>query len=271
MIAITEDRRMLGYGSLGAYPDIIHFVTTRRGGCSEGAYASFNCSPFSGDREEHVRSNQDSLCESLLQRPLELVIPHQVHGVRCLVVDETYLQAAPAQKQEWLEGTDALLTAEPGYCLCISTADCVPVLLYDKRLQAIAAVHAGWRGTVEGIVERTMQCMRTVFGTKGEDVIACIGPGISLQAFEVGGEVYEAFLRKGYDMAQIACWNEETEKHHLDLWEANRRQLLDFGVPAAQIETAGICTYTNQEQFFSARRLGIHSGRILSGIMIIRK
>lgn len=92
-----------------------------------------------------------------------------------------------------LEGIDALVTDIPGCCICISTADCIPILLYDKQHQAIAAVHAGWRGTVNFIVGHTLERMRAVYGTVGEEVVACIGPGISLESFEVGDEVYEGF------------------------------------------------------------------------------
>ena len=107
--------------------------------------------------------------------------------------------------------------------------------------------------------------MRTLDGTDGTDVSAVVVPGISLAAFEVGDEVYEAFRLAGFPMDRIA---RKQEKWHIDLWEANRLQLLDFGVPSAAIETAGICTYTHCDDFFSARRLGIRSGRMLTGIML---
>ena len=80
--------------------------------------------------------------------------------------------------------------------------------------------------------------------------------------------MYEAFQQHDFDMSRISVWNERTRKHHIDLWEANRIQLLDFGVPDSRIELSGICTYTHCDEFFSARRLGIRSGRILSGIML---
>ena len=259
---------MLGYESLSSYSNISHFVTARQGGCSEGAYASFNCTPYSGDEVEKVRRNQSLLVEGMSQMPRELVIPLQTHDTNCLLIGDVYLSDSPRQKQDMLCGVDALITREPGYCLCISTADCVPVLVYDTKHCAVAAIHAGWRGTVAYIVRDTLLRMEKEFGTSGEDVVACIGPSISLTSFEVGEEVYEAFQKNGFDMPRISIRKEETGKHHIDLWEANRLQLLAFGVPPGQVELAQICTYIHHDDFFSARRLGIKSGRILSGIMI---
>ena len=171
-------------------------------------------------------------------------------------------------RQLLLRGMDALITNVPGYCVCVTTADCVPVLLYDKKQHVVAAVHAGWKGTVKHIVSHVMDNMTQKFGTQGEDVIACIGPSISLESFEVGDEVYDAFEESGFDMSLISMKKKETGKYHIDLWEANRIELLNRRVPAEQIEVAGICTYIHHDEFFSARRLGIDSGRTLSGIMI---
>lgn len=269
MSSLTEDKKMLEYGLLSSYSNICHFVTTRYGGSSKGAYSSFNCSPYSGDEAEHVRLNQQTLCEALsCCSPSNLVIPFQTHGTKIGVIDAGFIVSDAQKREELLHGVDALITKEPGYCICISTADCVPVLLYDKKNRVVAAVHAGWRGTVNYIVNLTLEKMRTIYGTEGQDVIACIGPSISLQSFEVGNEVYEAFRAGGFDMSRISVFKEDTREYHLDLWEANRMQLLDFGVPGKQIEISGICTYIQHENFFSARRLGIKSGRILSGIML---
>lgn len=270
MIPLTEDKRMLGYEALAPYSNISCFVTTRHGGCSQGSYASLNCTPYTGDDAECVRRNREIVCDTLPQRPKELVIPFQTHGTQALVIDGEYLEADETERHRLLQGIDALITREPGYCLCISTADCIPLLFYDKAHQVIAAVHAGWRGTVNRLPAQVLRQMQALYHTEGKEVIACIGPGISQSAFEVGEEVFEAFRNQGFSMERIAQWKSETQKHHIDLWEANRLQLSDFGIPDKQIEIAGICTYRQCEDFFSARRLGIRSGRILSGIMLRR-
>ena len=263
----SEDSRMLVYGSMQPYTDIFCFSTTRHGGYSEGAYASFNCNGYCGDREETVERNRELLCGLLPQRPENLVIPHQIHGTEVRVIDEAFLRLPASKRTMALEGVDALVTNIPGQCLCISTADCIPVLCYDRHLRVAAAVHAGWRGTVARIVEKTLDRMREVYGTRAEDIVACIGPGISLDAFEVGDEVFEAFRDAGFPMDRIA---RRLSKWHLDLWEANRLQLLERGVPEAQVSVSGLCTYRLNETFFSARRQGIRSGRILSGILLMQ-
>ena len=130
MIPLTEDRKMLGYELLASYLGISCFVTTRHGGCSQGNYASLNCTPYTGDEAEAVRRNQEIVCSSLPQRPQELVIPFQTHGTKALVIDGTYLHATAEERHSMLQGIDALITREPGCCICISTADCIPILLY---------------------------------------------------------------------------------------------------------------------------------------------
>lgn len=259
---------MLGYELLSAYPNIFHFVTTRQGGVSEGTYASFNCSPYCGDDQQKVWSNQERLMESFPTTFRQLIIPYQVHGTKIGLIDQAFRDLSAEEQKKQLHGVDAVVTNQSGCCVCVSTADCVPLLVYDRKQQVVAAIHAGWRGTVENITLSVLQKMRLVYGSSGEDLIVTIGPSISLSCFEVGEEVYETFREKGFDVSRISSFHKQTGKHHIDLWEANRIQLLEFGVPEKQIEISGICTYTHHDEFFSARRLGINSGRILSGIML---
>lgn len=245
-------------------PAVKAFSTCRDGGCGEGAYASFNCTHYCGDNPVHVSANRERLCTDWQIAPDRLFIPRQVHDTRIAIVDEAFLTESMSRQTELLEGVDALVSPLPQCCLAVSTADCVPVLLYDERNGIIAAIHAGWRGTVAGIVWKTLDLMARRYGTLGEDVKAAIGPSISQASFEVGDEVCQAFEKAGFPMGQIAV---RKEKWHIDLWEANRIQLRERGVLPLCIEVVGICTYQQVDRFFSARRLGIMSGRILTGIM----
>lgn len=269
MTPICSDKSLWKFNLLEQYKgSITNFVTTRHGGFSKGSYATFNPSPYSGDDIEDVKKNLDKLSKSLRQTPLKIFRPRQVHGIDLRVIDHQFLSATEEEQMKLLTGVDAICTNMAGYAVCVSTADCVPILLYDKRHQAVAAVHAGWRGTVQRILTHTLDRMKGLYQTAGEDVVACIGPSISLASFEIGEEVYEAFEKARFPMSDISIWNDETKKHHIDLWKANSGLLQEWGIPVCQIEVAGICTYIHQNDFFSARRLGIKSGRILSGIMI---
>ncbi|NDV65432.1 peptidoglycan editing factor PgeF [Bacteroides sp. 224] len=271
MISLTTDKRMLGYEMLSMYPNISHFVTTRNGGSGTGNYTSFNCSPYCGDEAEVVKHNQELLRQGLSQPDAQLIIPRQTHGADIGVIDEVFLNSSEEEQRKLLDSKDAVVTNQKGCCVCVSTADCVPLLLYDQKQQVVAAVHAGWRSTVSCIVAKTLKLMQEVYKTKGEDVVVTIGPSISLISFEVGEEVYKAFDVVGFDMNRISYRDQDSGKPHINLQEANRMQLIDFGIPQSQIELANICTYINHEDFFSARRLGIDSGRMLSGIMIRTK
>lgn len=262
---------MLGYTVNEKYPNIYCFSTTRHGGVSQGNYASMNCTQYTGDNIRHIQQNQELLRSRLPQGVQELIIPFQTHSTNVLPIDKNFLRLTPEERTEKLQQTDALITDEPGICICISTADCIPLLLYDTKQQVTAAIHAGWKGTAAKIVPKTIGEMTKQYGTCAADIVACVGPGISVDAYEVGNEVITFFEKAGLDPAQIAVWHRQKKKYHLNLPLANKIQLQDAGVLADNIYDCGICTYQHCEDFFSARRLGIHSGRILSGIIIQKK
>lgn len=258
---------MLEYYTLNS--DSIAFSTSRAGGVGIDTYASFNVNPFCGDSPESVSRNRALLCRELDIPESHLIIPHQTHDTKAREIDFSFLEKPQEERRQLLEGIDAVYTRERGICVSVSTADCIPVLLCNPKAGIVAAIHAGWRGTCGRIVEKTLQEVIRNYGVKGEDFQAIIGPGISLDSFEVGDEVYQAFSDAGFGMTAIARRYPAAvgEKWHIDLWECNRLQLLAMGVPAAQIQVAGICTYKQHETYFSARRLGIKSGRILTGIL----
>ena len=196
-------------------------------------------------------------CVELLTQALgcPVVIAHQQHTDHIRRIDD------PLMPSE-LEGVDALITDRRDLCLCITTADCIPVLLYDPHTAAIAAVHAGWRGTAKRIVEKTISAMQREYGTKAQDLYAVIGPGICGRHYEVGTEVLEAFNDAGFPLDQVA------KGRLLDLPLANRLSLLQAGIPDTHIHDCAICTYENDQEYFSYRREGPHTGRLLNGILL---
>ena len=241
------------------------FYTTRKGGVSCGCYGGFNVNAFCGDDETHVTANRRLLAKELGVAKDRLIIPHQTHGIESRMIAEEFFGLPGRVRQMLLEGIDCVMTDVPGVCIGVSTADCIPLLFYDRAHHAAAAVHAGWRGTLNKIAHKAVVEMHHCFKTVPQDVVAVIGPGISLANFEVGQEVYEQFAQLGNDMERIA---KMYDKWHIDLPECNRLQLVEAGVPERQILSADICTYDHCDEFFSARRLGIGSGRIYTGIVL---
>jgi YfiH family protein len=152
---------------------------------------------------------------------------------------------------------DALVTSLPGVAVSIRTADCYPILLADARNRAVGAVHAGWRGTAAHIAEKTLEAMRSEFGTSPADVSAAIGPGIGVCCYEVGEEVARQF---GFGA-----------RTHLDLLSENRKQLEAAGVPPQNIQALGVCTSCDAERFFSYRREKEAAGRMISFIRILKQ
>jgi len=241
------------------------FSTTRHGGASKGLYGELNINPFCGDDKDAVLRNRRALAHALTIEEQRLVLPHQVHGTAIKAVDDDFFALTSEGRKRFVEGIDGIMTDRKGISIGVSTADCIPIILYDEAHHAAAAVHAGWRGTVKRIAGEAVNAMTLRYGTRPEQLKALIGPGISLKNFEVGDEVFDAFRHEGFDMNRIAV---RYEKWHIDLPECNRLQLIETGVRAENIINSAICTYDNTADYFSARRLGINSGRIYTGIIV---
>lgn len=242
------------------------FSSTRHGGYSKGNYGEFNINPYCGDEQDAIKNNFTALCRELSINENCFVLPHQVHKTEILIIDKDFMQLDCWQRKKRLEGIDALITKEQDICISVSTADCVPILLYSSEYRIAAAVHAGWRGTLNNIAGKTVAAMTDKLGADPSKISAIIGPSISQEAFEVGAEVYEQFENKAFDMHEIAT--HINGKWHIDLWKANAMQLEAPGIRHENIHKANICTFSNCCDYFSARRLGINSGRIVSGIIL---
>lgn len=241
------------------------FSSTRHGGISQGNHGAFNVNLYCGDDPEDIAANRKALCQMLKIKDDRLVMPHQVHGTGIAQVGKTFFRLSEEVRRQVMEGIDALMTNIPDICIGVSTADCIPIIIYDPEHHAASVVHSGWRGTAADIAGVAVTSMQMAYHSRPEALKAVIGPGISLQNFEVGDEVYEQFAAAGYPMEQIA---RRYEKWHIDLWQCCRLQLEEVGLQADHIQTTGICTFDQYEDYFSARRLGIDSGRILTGIVL---
>lgn len=241
------------------------FSTTRHGGWSRGNYGELNINPYCGDEADAIQRNLEILSKELGIEEERLLLPHQVHGIESRMIAEELFTLPGAVRSMILDGADALMTDCRNVCIGVSTADCIPLILYDPRHHVSAVVHAGWRGTLNRIAHKVIVDMSRCYDTRPADVRAVLAPGIGLDNFEVGQEVYDQFAALGNNMERIA---KMYSKWHIDLPLCNRIQLEEAGVPADHIMASEICTFDHFNDFFSARRLGINSGRIYTGIIL---
>lgn len=244
------------FESFKKYKDIAHFVTTKEG------WMFGNNPRFTGDRESDYTGFREELALSCHWDARRYIFARQTHSDHVAVVNSDNLLTTIAD-------TDALITNEPGLFVCVQTADCVPVLLFDPHQRVVAAIHAGWRGTVSKIARKTVQRMTESFGCDPSNIIAGIGPSIHLHAYEVGRDVVEA-VEAGFSNSQALLKPSMNEgKAYFDLWEANQTVLIDSGIAEENIEIMGLCSFEHAGLFFSARREGVDTGRMVSGIRLV--
>ena len=233
------------------FKELLALQSTREEGVSEGAYSSLNLGINTEDSIENVHENTRRLCTAAHITPESLVISVQVHGTEILCTD----------KPGRYHGYDAFITNRNDLFLCILTADCYPVLLYDPQHHAVGAVHAGWKGSAGKIVMKTISAMQTNFKSVPEECFAYIGTGISANAYEVSLEIAREFPP---DNCQHSPFSHAEEKYLLDLSIANYQQLLASGIPALNIERSSFCSYADSSMFFSYRRDQGKTGRMVS-------
>lgn len=248
------DRSLISYQILKDFPQVKAFTTLKQTLVGEESPR------FTGNPEIQALKNRKKLAEILNMEAEQLIFPRQTHTSSVACVNE--------MPGKIFNNTDALVTNRPGICLCIQTADCVPVLLYDPVRKAIGAVHAGWRGTVGLIAGKVVKTLQHNYASNPKNVKVVIGPSIGPENYEVGSEVVEA-VRKSIPQPESSLKKHASGKYHLDLWEANRQVLLESGILSKNIEISGNCTYSGENHFFSARREGIETGRLVSGIMLL--
>ena len=233
-----------------------HAVSTKK---SMEPYA-FSVALHTGENKENIVANRKKVLSMLgWEEPIHFVLANQTHSdhIKIISIEES---RGWESLDDAIEDCDALITNKKDLVLSILTADCVPVLLLDSKKGVIAAVHAGWKGTKEQIVAKTVEKMVDVFDCKAEDIIAGIAPSIGRCCYEVGEEVAENFddIPHAYDSVG--------EKFMLDLPFINKTQLLNAGLQESNIEMSQLCTACEVERFFSYRKEQGCSGRFISMI-----
>jgi polyphenol oxidase len=277
---VQRGLRILQVPALAKFPWLVHGFSTRVAGVSKlNGKRVLNLGFTEWDSRDNVKENRRRLQAAVGAKDFKLVSLLQFHSDAIVQFEE-----APTEPSR----ADASVTKMAGLLLAVQTADCVPILLVDPKNHAIAAVHAGWRGTLARIVEKSIGRMHMQFGTHAADLLAAIGPAIGGCCYEVGTEVAAAFsgqfpnaaeffdeLRTGDEPNPLQWLNMMPPGHQpppkkvlLDLRKANRSQLEAAGVPAANIFVIDLCTGCHRDLLFSYRKEGAETGRLMAVIGI---
>ncbi len=230
-----------------------HIFTTRLGGVSEGALSSLNMGVSREVSHDKILENYRRACAVIGADPSRCVLSKQTHTTNIRIVTEADAGKGLTKNSD-IEDTDGLVTNIKNLPIVIFYADCVPILLYDNIKKVVAAVHAGWRGTVNKIAENAVNIMKDTFGCRPSDISAVIGPSICPKHFETGLQVAEEFV----NFKEFIMYN--NDKAYIDLWQVNRKILSDCGVD--KINIANLCTVCNTDIFFSHRGCGSDTGRM---------
>ena len=236
-----------------------HAVSTRLGGVSQSPFDTLNLALHVGDKPQDVLNNRKLFIQSLGYSVDDIVTPQQVHGTNILRVDESHRGRGSVSYEDAIPETDALITNIPDLALMLCFADCVPVLFADVDNLAVGIAHAGWKGTVNNIAQKTFLAMQENFGTQPENCFVAIAPSICSSCYQVGENVLNSCDKKFV--------TQKEDKFYFDLQAANKAQLIEVGLPADNIDISGDCTCCKSGWYFSYRAAN-PTGRIAAVIGI---
>ena len=230
------------FSALYTLSTLIHGLSTRMGGVSTGAYTSLNIGPNSCDNPAHIQENRNRLFKALHLSLESLAIPQQIHSdhIKCV------------SNSGHVPETDGLISNTPGLVLTIQIADCLPVFLHDPQNRSIGLVHAGWKGSSKRIAAKAVQEMHTSFESNPKELSACLGPSIGPCCYQIGSDVAKYFSK------------EFVTEGFLDLWKCNYAQLMECGIRPENISVSRVCTMCHSDLFFSHRKTGKDTGRMMA-------
>ena len=248
------------YGTFKIFNDLgfINAFSCRNNGDSIIVPNELNLALHVSDENTLVKANRMKLANALGINPLTFTTCEQVHGNKIAIVTKDLIGKGATDFVDVIKDVDGLVTKIKGTPLLFFFADCVPIILADKNTRAIALVHAGWRGSVSGIVQNAVKTMQKEFNTQPKDILAGIGPSIGQCCYEVD-EVVINNIQNNYEL----CYKQNLNgKYQLDLWQLNKMQLQEIGVFSENIFCANICTSCHNDLFFSYRSEHGKTGRL---------
>ncbi|MCR5654730.1 MAG: peptidoglycan editing factor PgeF [Lachnospiraceae bacterium] len=259
-IVVGEGIPRISYLSLEGFDWLLNAFSTRVGGVSTRQYESMNLSFTQGDDDAKVRENFRLFASSMGIRPEQMVYSHQTHTTNVCEVNESHMGMGICKERSFSD-IDGIMTDVPGVCLVTSYADCVPLYFVDPVHNAIALSHSGWRGTIGNICQNTVDEMHRRYGTVPADLVACIGPSICADCYEVSADVADVF-KEAYDendRVVLPALSGEEGKYQLDLTAANVVNMKKAGILPEHISLPDLCTCCNKEGLHSHR--GSHGKR----------
>ena len=258
----------LWYGTFTHFDKLAvkHGISSRLGGTSSQPFTSLNLGLHTGDEDKQVIINRQLFCKGVGVVADDIVTAEQIHTDRVLVVTKQHIGKGAKKYSEAIRATDALITNVPDIPLMLFFADCVPVLIVDPVKKVIGIAHAGWKGTMANIAQKTVLTMQTQFGTNPQQCFVGIAPSIGPCCYEVEEVVINKLKAQFENWEQLVRPN--GDKWYLDLWQANRLQLERIGVQGRNIVVSKVCTACNKELFFSYRAENAHTGRMGAVIVL---
>ena len=242
------------------HPGLLHAISTRQGGVSNGNYTSLNLGFHVGDLYDRVLENHHRVSKSLEFDLSSLVSCQQVHHDTIALIGKRYLKASSYLPDKTIEQTDALITDVPGVTLMTRHADCVPLLFFDPKTSTASVAHAGWKGTLAHIGLKTVDVLAKEYKCQRKDIQAALGPSIGPCCYHISRSM--AVLASEKLLKGTLCIKEGSDnKLSFDLWKANREQLLMAGIPEENIYSSGVCTACKVDHFFSYRKEKKVTGR----------
>ena len=273
-VLTVKENRGVTYLSFPILEDtglVSHAFSTRLGGVSKGDFATMNFSFTRGDDRDDVLENYRRMAAALGMDRERMVLTWQTHTTNVRRVTEEDEGKGIVRDRDYRD-VDGLITDIPGITLVTFFADCVPLYFLDPVHKAIGLSHSGWRGTVKRMGQVTVDAMKEAFGTRPEDIIACIGPSICGDCYEVGEEVADefadAFHEKYHDVILL---KKQNGKYQLDLWKANEIVLKEAGITGDNLAVTNICTYCNPQLLFSHRRTAERRGNLCAFLSLKEK
>jgi len=260
MTFVFTEPKGIGLYAVSGWNGARAYFTTRRGGVSSESYCCLNLGSGGGDSPEKVDRNLDLLCAAVDMSRESLVRMDQVHS------DSVHVLRSPDEEMPD-GGHDATVTDVPGVALGVLVADCVPILLHDPVKRVVGAVHAGWKGTVAGVAAKAVKTMAREYGSSPRDILAAIGPAIGPCCYEVDERVIRPLGERFGDIKDLVT-EKGGGKWLLDLWKANTVLLTGAGLVPDNIASMGLCTSCNNEMFYSYRRDGRKTGRMMGLVML---